>query len=258
MPTRDTIWPAGTPCWVDAAVPDVEAATKFYGDVLGWSFHDTGEDYGHFQMCMAGEQTAAGIGKFQMEGQPAAWTVYLASDNLEASAEAITASGGKVMFGPVEIPQVGRLTIAADPTGGVFGLWQADPMPGISIYNEPGGLVWEDARLTDIDAGKRFYTAAFGYDHTPIEGAPDDYGTFGFAGSEDPLGGMGGMMGAPEGTPSHWIPYFGVTDVYAAVAAAEAGGGTVIAPTMDTPYGRMATLADPFGAVFAVHCEVPA
>ena len=73
MPIRDSKWPAGTPCWVDAAVPDVEAATAFYGPVLGWTFHDTGEDYGHFQMCMAGEHTAAGIGKIQMEGQPVAW-----------------------------------------------------------------------------------------------------------------------------------------------------------------------------------------
>jgi predicted enzyme related to lactoylglutathione lyase len=257
MPTRDVKWPVGTPCWVDAAVPDLDAATAFYGAVLGWTFHDTGEDYGHFQMCMAGEQTAAGIGKIQMEGQPAAWTVYLASDNADETVKVIKENGGTVFVEPMDIPQIGRMAIAADPTGAAFGVWQADPVPGISIYNEPGGLVWEDARLTDPDAGKRFYTAIFGYEYTPIEGAPDDYGTFGVGGG-DPLGGMGGMMGAPEGTPSHWQPYFGVSDVDTAVAAAESGGGTVIAPAMDTPYGRMASLLDPFGAVFAVHCEIPA
>jgi predicted enzyme related to lactoylglutathione lyase len=257
MPTRTEKWPAGTPCWVDVAVPDVAEATKFYGPVLGWTFHDTGEDYGHYTMCMAGnDQTAAGIGKIQMEGQPAAWTVYLASDDVDATAKLIAENGGSVVAGPMDIPEVGRMAIAVDPTGGVFGVWQANPMNGIVVYNEPGGLVWEDARLSDADAGKRFYSTLFGYTYTPIEGAPDDYGTFGFEGAE-PLGGMGGLMGAPEGTPSHWQPYFSVTSVDEAIATAQSSGGTVVAPAMDTPFGRMATLLDPFGAAFALYQELP-
>ena len=76
-------------------------------------------------------------------------------------------------------------------------------MNGIGIYSEAGGLAWEDARLTDPEAGKRFYTDVFGYTYQPVPGAPDDYGTFHLGG--DPLGGMGGMMGQPAGTPSHWV-----------------------------------------------------
>ena len=60
-------------------------------------------------------------------------------------------------------------------------------------------------------------------------------------------------MGAPEGTPSHWIVYFGTADVDAAVAAVERLGGGVMQPSMDTPYGRMAFVTDPFGAPFALH-----
>jgi predicted enzyme related to lactoylglutathione lyase len=36
------------------------------------------------------------------------------------------------------------------------------------------------------------------------------------------------------------------------VAKVTAGGGTVLSPPRDSPYGRMATCADPAGAVFAV------
>jgi len=46
----------------------------------------------------------------------------------------------------------------------------------------------------------------FGYRYAPIEGGPPDYTTFDLGG--DPLGGMGGMLGAHEGTPSHWVAYF--------------------------------------------------
>jgi uncharacterized protein len=62
-------------------------------------------------------------------------------------------------------------------------------------------------------------------------------------------------MGAPEGTPSHWLVYFGVESVDASVAAATERAGTVMMAAQDTPFGRMAVLTDPFGAPFAVHQE---
>lgn len=57
------------------------------------------------------------------------------------------------------------------------------------------------------------------------------------------------MMGA-EGAPPHWIVYFAVSDVDAALSAAQANGGSVLAPAVDTPFGRMAGLADPAGVAF--------
>ena len=44
--------------------------------------------------------------------------------------------------------------------------------------------------------------------------------------------------------------YFGVADVDAALVTAAAVGGSVLSPAFDTPYGRMAALADPGGAPF--------
>lgn len=58
-------------------------------------------------------------------------------------------------------------------------------------------------------------------------------------------------MGA-EGAPAHWLVYFGVADTPATVAAAQRGGGSVLVPEMDTPFGRLAVLADPVGATFSV------
>ena len=58
-------------------------------------------------------------------------------------------------------------------------------------------------------------------------------------------------MAGIEG-PARWVLYFGVAEADAAVAAAESGGGSVATPATDSPYGRMAGLADPAGAVFWV------
>ena len=250
MPTRSEPWPAGTPCWVDLGAPDVPASTAVYGAVLGWSVFDSGEEFGHYNICQVNGHAAAAIGPKQDPSQPTAWTVYLASDDADATAAAITANGGTVLVDPFDVPGNGRMTVAMDPTGAAFGVWQAGGTIGAEIYDEPGGLTWVDARLTDPDGARAFYTAVFGYTYKDLSGAPGDYTTFHLGG--DPLGGMGGMMGAPPGTPSHWVAYFSVADVDAAVAAATGGGGGLLGDPMDTPFGRMAFLTDPDGAVFAL------
>ncbi|HEY0574415.1 MAG TPA: VOC family protein [Pseudonocardia sp.] len=255
MPTRDTAWPAGTPNWVDIAVPDVEAALAFYGPVLGWSFVDTGPDLGNYQLCRIGDRNAAGIGPRESPDQPNAWLVYLASDDADGTAKLIADNGGNVVWGPEDIGEVGRMLVATDSTGGLFGVFQGKQANGVEIFNEPGSLVWEDCQLTDPKAGKEFYAAVFGFGYEPVPGAPDDYA--GFTVNGQLAGGIGPIMGAPEGTPSSWLAYFSVADVDAAVAAAQSGGGGVVTAAENTPFGRIGVLTDPFGAVFGIHGEVP-
>jgi predicted enzyme related to lactoylglutathione lyase len=250
MPTRSDPWPAGTPCWVDLGAPDVTAAAAFYGAVLGWSFVDSGEEFGHYHIAQVNGHAAAAIGPKQDPLQPTAWTVYLASDDTDATARAIAANGGTLLADPFDVPGTGRMTIGVDPTGAAFGVWQAGGTIGAEVYNEPGSLTWTDARLTDPDTARTFYTAVFGYHYEPMPGAPADYTTFHLG--EAPLGGMGGMMDPAAGLPSHWVAYFSVAETDAAVAAATVGGGTLQMGPMDTPFGSMAFLVDPDGAVFAL------
>ena len=153
MSTRTDPWPAGTPCWVDLSVPDIQAAVDFYADVIGWTFVDSGPDYGNYHIAQVDGRAAAGIGPIMQEGQPAAWTVYLASDDVDATAKLISEHGGSIYAGPLDIPNNGRMAIAADPTGGVFGVWQQTGMIGSSVVEEPGAFVWDDARLHDLGWG---------------------------------------------------------------------------------------------------------
>ena len=114
---------------------------------------------------------------------------------------------------------------------------------------------WDDARLHDVEAGKRFYADVFGYRYAPLGpevGETGDYEIFTTDG-ERPLGGIGGMMGAPPGTPSHWLAYFTVADIDASVEAVGDGGGTVLRSPEDTPFGRIGVVRDLFGAPFGLH-----
>lgn len=138
MPTRTNPWPTGTPCWVDLSVPDLAAAKEFYGAVFGWSFVDSGAEFGHYQICQVGGRAAAAIAPCQSEGQPTVWTVYVASDDADGTAKLIGENGGTVLAEPMDIPGSGRMCIAQDPLGAAFGVWQAAGTHGAEVYAEPG------------------------------------------------------------------------------------------------------------------------
>ena len=258
MPTRTEPWPAGTPCWVDLAVPDVAGAVAFYADVIGWTFVEPGGDHAGYQLAQVDGRTAAGVGQVAQEDQHPAWTVYFASDDIDATAKLIGEHGGSVFVGPMDVTDIGRLLVAADPTGGVFGVWQQTGMIGCEVQEEPGSFVWDDARLRDVGLGKRFYAEVFDLHYAPLPpeaGEVGDYETFTPPGGTEsrPARGMGGMQGPPPGTPSHWLAYFTVADVDASVGAVGDGGGTVLRPPETTPFGRIGVVADPYGAVFGLH-----
>jgi hypothetical protein len=50
--------------------------------------------------------------------------------------------------------------------------------------------------------------------------------------------------------PDHWSVYFSVADTAAAIARATELGATVVQGPDATPFGTLATLTDPTGAVF--------
>ena len=155
MPIRTRKWPAGVPCWADLTVPDVPAAQAFYGAVLGWSFTDTADEYGGYVIGQINGAAAAGIGPTPQQGVPSAWTLYLASDDVDGTAKQITDAGGTMLLPPGDVGPLGRLCVAADPTGAVFGVWQAGGHLGAELHSEPGGITWEDLRTPDPDTVKR-------------------------------------------------------------------------------------------------------
>jgi predicted enzyme related to lactoylglutathione lyase len=231
--------------------PDVEAARAFYGAVLGWSFAETGDEYGGYVISQVDGAAAAGIGP-QQPGAPAAWTLYFASDDADATASRTAELGGTVLLPPGDVGPLGRMFVGTDPSGAPFGVWQAGEHIGAGIANEPGAMTWEDLRTTDPEAARAFFGELFGFrfEEVPEAGDGADYRIMFRPGEDAPLGGVGGMLGAPG--PPHWLVYFGVADTPAAAAAAERTGGTVVVPPFATPFGRQAVLADPGGATFSV------
>ncbi|GHF78688.1 hypothetical protein FHX82_004465 [Amycolatopsis bartoniae] len=242
MTFRDTAWPEGTPCWVDVQVPDPKRAAEFYGPLLGWEF----SDQGGYLIALREGRGAAAIGQ-RPPGGLSAWTTYLAVENADKTAAAIVEAGGRLMLEPGDVGPAGRLALAVDPAGAVFGIWQAGSTTGVQIANVPGTLVWNECLTRDYEGGKAFYEAVFGYSYDALPGGYA-YSTLKVDGNI--VGGIGELT-SPEVSP-HWSTYFGAADTDATVEKALSLGGSVLRPAEDSPYGRSAQLADDQGVPFNV------
>jgi uncharacterized protein len=248
MVTRDTPWPAGTPCWIDLGVTDIPKALDFYRALFGWDIQETPPEAGGYTMCLIGGKPVAGIGQSQGD-MPIFWTTYLATENADETAAKIKAAGGRVMMDPFDVMDVGRMFIAVDPGGAFFGVWQAKAHSGVQRANEPGTLIWSENLSSAYQANKDFYGSVFGYRFGDIGGAGVNYSTLDIDGR--PVGGIGETAPGQQG-PASWGTYFAVADTDAAAAKVTELGGSLIAPPRDSPYGRMAVVADNQGAVFTL------
>ena len=246
MPTRDTAWPAGTPCWVDYGAGDLEAAKAFYAELFGWQYTGGDPEFGGYLNAEKDGRQVAGLGPQMDEAGQPGWTTYFATDDADATVARIREAGGTVVVEPMEIGPMGRMVVALDAQGHAFGLWEAGEHTGVQRFNEPGSLVWNEAAVDDPAAAQAFYTAVFGYEWDPMEGmAP--YATF--RTGDRPLGGMGDVQ---PGQPTGWTACFAVASTDAAVATVESRGGKVLHAAEDTEFGRYAVLADQWGGSFSV------
>lgn len=248
---------AGTPSWVDLMTTDQDSAIDFYCDLFGWQAMKSGEDMGNYAMCMNGDQPVAGIGPIP-DGSPtpAAWTTYISVDDADAVAAAAADAGGQVIA-PVmtvegEGQKAGRMAIIADPAGGVFGIWEPHDHKGSGLANEPGSFTWNELLSRDPQASRDFLGTLFGYEWEAMEGVEQMEYYTAKVGGRNVLGTMVVPPAIPAEVPSYWNTYFAVADTDDTVARAVASGGSVLAPAFDSPFGRMAVLADPQGASFSV------
>lgn len=250
--------PAGTPAWFDLMTPEIEGARKFYGALFGWTFEIGPPEAGSYTMCLKNGRSAAGTGPRPKDAPyPSTWTVYLASNDVEAHAKRVKALGGQLMEGPTDVLDEGRLLVAADPTGAVFGFWQAKKHPGAMIVDEPGAMTWCEVNTRDIEKAKRFYSELLGLEARKMAAPGMTYFTLHHG--EKAVAGLQQMDGDfPAGVPSHWMPYFAVADADKAAATVTAGGGKVLMKPVDSPYGRMCVVADPWDAVFSIIKLAPA
>lgn len=248
MPTRTAAAPAGAPTWIDLGTPDPDASRAFYTALFGWTIDDPGPEYGGYVNFLKDGVRVAGC-MSSTDNATGGWGVYLATADAEATAAAVTAAGGTVVMPPMPVAALGSMAFVTDPGGAAIGMWQAGEHTGFGVFDEPDTPGWFELHTRSFDAAIAFYTEAFGWDaHVAVDEPGFRYTTLGEG--EGQLAGVMDATAFPADAPLGWTVYFRVVDADATIAKAKDLGATVVQPAEDTPYGRLAVLTDPNGAVF--------
>ena len=229
--------PSGAPIWFDLMSSDTGGAEQFYGEIFGWETEEPSEEFGGYRNFTKNGKPVAGLSPAMEEaGPPNIWSVYLHSEDANATVNAVESAGGSIMVPPMPVGDEGTMMVATDPAGAVIGFWQSkDYARSVDFYRTVLG-----ARIEEVGTGG-----------DPDAVGPDHYGQI-FYGDESYAGIMDASTLFPEEVPSFWQIYITVDDVAATVKQVESLGGEILMPGEDTPYGTLAAIKDPMGALICL------
>ncbi|GJF16676.1 hypothetical protein NGTWS0302_16330 [Mycolicibacterium cyprinidarum] len=250
MPVRDSA-PLGAPIWIDLATSDVERSQEFYRAVFGWTFESAGPDYGGYVNAFSDGRPVAGLMRSDPQwNAPDAWTTYIHTDEIKSTVATAIAAGGSSCVDPMEVKDKGWMGMLTDPAGAFFGLWQPTGHRGFEVVGALGAPVYFQLTTRDYAGTLDFYRQVFGW-HTEVVSDTDEfrYSTATFDG-DTLLGVMDGAAVLSKGEPSRWSVFLGADDVDDTVQVILDNGGSIIRAAEDTPYGRLAAVADATGAGF--------
>jgi uncharacterized protein len=243
--------------WYELMTTDTAAASAFYSKVIGWSAKDAGMPGMTYTIFSAGDASVGGMmdlpDMVRQSGGGPSWIGYVGVDDVDASAAAVTKTGGAVYRQPDDIPGVGRFAIIADPQGAVLALFKAaGGMSRPDAADGPGHGRWHELHTQDNTAAFAFYSKLFGWK----KGDALDMGPIGvyqlFNAGDEGLGGM--MNNVPPAPPMpYWLYYFSVDSIEAAKKRVGAAGGEVLNGPHEVPGGAwIIQCLDPQGAMFAL------
>jgi uncharacterized protein len=255
-----TRYEPGTFCWVGLATSDPGSAKAFYTRLFGWRAED-------FEAGAAGTYTAlrhedkdvailyAQQPEARAVGAPPHWTSYISVEDADATAERAGELGGAAVFrAPFDVLDAGRVAAIRDPTGAIVSLWQPRSRIGATLVNDVGALRWNELVTTDVERAKSFFGELLGWQYET-----DDTGYTTIRNAAGANGGMRQQTEQERGIPPNWLPFFTVHGADDAARRAEQLGARRLLPTTEIRTGRLAVIADPQGAAFAVfEGETPA
>jgi uncharacterized glyoxalase superfamily protein PhnB len=227
----------GDVTYMSVWTPDVQRASAFYGEVLGWRYAPVSERRGR-QV----EGLTQNIGLWG--GEPHATTfLCFAVDDAAAAVERVRAAGGQA-DDPAEEPY-GLIAMCTDDQGMAFAVGEIAPGQSAGSAGPwgHGEITYLTIEVPDSARARAFFGAVLGWEFTPGQ-AEDGWGAL-IDGEEARY--MTGLHGGHD--RSTVVPMYAVDDIRAAVSRVRAAGGTSTEPERQ-PYGITADCFDDQGSHF--------
>jgi predicted enzyme related to lactoylglutathione lyase len=236
--------------WFDLATSDVDAAKRFYGELLGWKFSDLAEADVQYTVIENRSRMIAGIvADPEADGSESLWIGSISVPDVDRAAEQTQEAGGVVHDPPQELKDRGRTAFVTDPQGAAVSFLRATG--GDPPDREPaaGDFGWVELWTSDLAGSLAFYVS-LGYTAGGLQIRGDEpYRVLKVAG--EPQAGVVELERDDAG--SGWLPYVAVDDLSDTLERTVAlGGQVVVDPNPEFADGQAAVIVDPTGAALAV------
>ncbi len=113
----------GTFCWETLTTKNMDESKKFYAEVVGWTLGSAPMGPSGVPVFSMGEAAYADVQEAK-GNMPPAWFTYVVVENREKSNERVGKLGGKVVEPKIDVENVGKISLIADPAGAFIGLFQ--------------------------------------------------------------------------------------------------------------------------------------
>jgi len=242
--------------WYELMTTDVAAATAFYTEVTGWRARDASAPGTTYTLVAVGDSAVGGLMSLPADARKAGatprWVGYVGVDDVDAAAERIGQLGGIVHVPPIDVPDISRIAIVADPQMAMFGLitWLGADQERAVRSGALGCARWHELLAADAKTALVFYAELLGWQKAETGFDPGGtYQLFSTGGQT-----VGGLCTKPATVPvPFWLYYFRVGDIDAAAHRAKAAGGEILEGPLDVMGGAwVARCIDPQGAMFAL------
>ena len=114
----------GSICWSELMTTDTDAAISFYTQLFGWGTKASDMGPTKYTEWMAAGRSVGGCMAVPPEaaGVPPHWMNYVMVADCDASSRKAEKMGAQVVFGPMDIPGVGRFAVLLDPQGAAIAI----------------------------------------------------------------------------------------------------------------------------------------
>ena len=248
--------------WRDLLTNDPAASQQFYGELFGWEFESVGtasnlkSNSSYTLIRHNGKLIGGMIDTLALNNRDdiSQWVVLMSVEDIDASVEAVTASGGKIMTPPTDLQSRGRIAVIRDAEGALLGLLETRDGDPRDSEPEVDGFLWDELWTSNVQSADAFYNKVAGLtkDTVDIDGTQDTAPTYSILKAGDTP--RAGIMSNPlEGLDPVWVSYIRVESPAAITSRVAELGGRVIVEAGPRPVGgEVAFIAGPSGAGIAL------
>ena len=246
-----TTWTYGKFVWRELSTDDVDGALRFYAELAGWKSKKVEMPNGAYHLLLKGEQQVGGLMALAPGvDMPPYWMSYVSVPDVDAAVGCARDLGGEVVWGPLDVEDIGRMATVVDPRGGALSLMKATR--GDPVREGPpalGEFCWEQLGSPDVANAKTFYGEVTGWKTMAFPGGKLETFGVGPGASEQ----VATLIWAAGGVPGGWLSFIVVDALGAACERTVRLGGTVLsAQTVVPGIGSYSVIRDPRGALLGL------